>query len=879
MHRKHLNQVGISGGCILLVCALVSGWLFGVGAWLEAQAAEPGPPESMLHAWLDLPLRFVANAGQTDAAALFTVQGAGHALFFTREGIVLSAFTTHPVRHSSRSTIRLHFVGANGHPVIEGLARLPGSAYFFLGNDPSRWQLDVPTYAAIRYRSLYPGVDLMYSGAHGQLKSEFRLAPGVDAAIVQLEYSGLDGAYLRSDGALVLQTALGDLIEAAPDAYQEINGARRVVPVDYQLRQIDRPDIRQGHQLGKAYQVSFQLGAYDPAYPLVIDPQLNYASYLGGSGDDYGRGIAVDSLGNLYVTGETTSSNFPSLNAVQGSFGGGSWDVFVTQIISASGVYTYGYSTFLGGSANDFGRGIVVDGAGNALLTGQTLSSDFPTPNAVDNSYGGNGDAFIAQIANSGGTYSLGYATYLGGNAYDDGRAIALDTGGNVWVTGETLSFSSLPTTTNAIQPVSGGGNPISRDAFVIAIVNAGGTYTYAYSSFLGGSGNDWGNGIAADGLGGVYVTGQTLSRSDFPTTSNAIQPVFGGGTHFSDAFVTRIVSDSGVYTYAYSSFLGGTSEDIGRGITADSVGNAAIVGSTRSPNFPVMRAIQPSYGSGAYDAFVTQLISVSGSYTYGYSSYLGGSNVDQAFGVRMDDQGGMYLTGETASDNFPTHRAWFNTRGGGYDAFVTHIVSTSGVYTFGYSTYLGGSGTDSGQAIALPPVIPGDVFVAGYTTGDFPTYLPTQAGYGGGVHDAFVARFGWSGLSVAKTATPGLVQPGHTITFTLSYFNDSPTTASNVVISDPLPAEVISPTYTSSGPTVTSTGSISYTWQVADLPPGAQGTINVLGVISPGLSVGSLITNTATISGTGAYTSVNPSSTAVISVAQGIYWPLGFRQ
>ena len=879
MHRRHLSQVGINRGCILLICALVSGWLFSAGAWLEARAEEPRPSEPLPDAWLDLPLRFVANAGQADPVALFTVHGAGHVLFFTREGIVLSAFTADSVRHASRSIVHLHFLGANYDPVIEGLARLPGSAYFFLGNDPARWHLNVPTYAAVSYRNLYPGVDLAYSGVHGQLKSEFRLAPGVDATIVQLQYTGLQGAYLRSDGALVLQTAPGDLIEAAPDAYQEINGTRRTVRAAYQLQHVDYPNARRGHRQGLTYRVSFQLGAYDTAHPLVIDPQLNYASYLGGSGDDYGRGIAVDNLGNLYVTGETTSTDFPSLNAAQGSFGGGSWDVFVTQIISASGVYTYGYSTFLGGSANDFGRGIAVDGAGNALLTGQTLSNDFPTPNAVDSSYGGSGDAFIAQIINSGGTYILGYATYLGGTGYDDGRAIALDTAGNVWITGETLSFSSFPTTTNAIQPVSGGGNPISRDAFVTAIVNAGGTYTYAYSSFLGGSGNDGGNGIAADGLGGVYVTGQTLSRSDFPTTSNAIQPVFGGGTHFSDAFVTRIVSDSGVYTYAYSSFLGGSSEDIGRGIAVDRAGNATIVGRTRSLDFPRARAMQPAFGSGAYDAFVTQLISVTGNYTYGYSSYLGGSNVDQAFGVCMDDQGGMYLTGETASDDFPIHRAWFNMRGGGYDAFVTHIVSASGVYTFGYSTYLGGSGTDSGQAIALPPTIPGDVFVTGYTTGDFPTHLPTQSGYGGGAHDAFVARFGWSGLSVTKTAIPGLAQPGHIITFTLSYLNDSPTTASNVVLSDVLPAEVISPTYTSSGPTVTPTGSISYTWQVADLAPGAQGNINIVGVISPGLSVGTLITNTATISGTGAYTSVSPSGTAVISVAQGIYWPVGFRQ
>jgi hypothetical protein len=634
-------------------------------------ATSPDPDtanrERVNQALFNLPLRFVANAGQTDPVVRFTVKGAGHTLFFTQEEVVFSA-VQEVEDETVRSVVRLRFLGASPHPTVEGLAPMPGVANFFLGNDPAKWRVNVPTYGAVAYRDLYPGIDLIYHGTEGYLKSEFRLAPGAAPAAIQMVYSGVESLRLREDGALVLQTALGELIETAPLIYQEVDGVRQAIEGHYLLLSADGQPIANPKSEIRNPLVGFQVGAYDSTWPLVIDPALAYSTYLGGSDQDVGDSIAVDGKGNAYVTGYTKSSDFPTTTlTIQPGYGGGDWDAFVTQIIGASGSYTYGYSTYLGGVGADYGNGIAVDSEGNAYVSGETRSSDFPTTtNAIQANFGGGtADAFVSKIISASGSYTLAYSSYLGGSGLDHGSDIVVESAGAAYVTGRTGS-TNFPTTTNAIQIGWGG----SADAFVTQIVSASGFYTYAYSSYLGGTFTDYGFGIAVDDGGNVHVTGMTKS-SDFPTTMLAIQPGYGGGN--SDAFVTRIISASGSYTYGFSTYLGGGAADYSQAIAVDGDGNASVAGYTWSSDFPTHNALQVTQvTSTTSDAFVTHIISASGVYTYGYSTYLGGDHDDQGHGIAVDSAGNAYVTGQTyyGSSGFPIRNAIQTDHGGSYDAF-----------------------------------------------------------------------------------------------------------------------------------------------------------------------------------------------------------------
>jgi hypothetical protein len=541
-------------------------------------------------ALLALPLRFVPNAGQTDPSVRFTVQGAGHTFFLTPQEIVFTAAASQPRPDQARpqrpanpqrrtggeadlerpfDLVRLRFLGANPNPHLEGLEPLPGVVNYFLGNDPARWRSNVPTYAAVVYQGLYPGIDLVYRGTEGSLKSELRLAPGADPDAIVMAYTGLRSLTLRADGALILETPLGQLTEEAPLIYQQVDGYRREVRGGYTI--LPSLPVGGGGRPDDVQRVGFRVSGYDPGVPLLIDPVLVFSTYLGGTGYDYGYGIAVDDAGNVYVTGETDSSDFPTDKAIQPTYGGGDRDAFVTQIAKAGGVYTYGYSTYLGGTGDDWARAVAVDGDGKVHLTGHTNSDDFPTHNAIKPTYGGGweGDAFVTQIISANGVYTYGYSTYLGGSEGDFGYDIAVDGDDNAYVTGETDSWG-FPTV-NAIQPSYGG----DGDAFVTQIISASGVYTYGYSTFLGGGGGDYGRGIAVDGDGNAYVTGET-SSPDFPT-HNAIQPSLN---NWGDVFVTQIISASGVYTYGYSTYLGGSDcYDSGYGIAVDGDGNAYVTG------------------------------------------------------------------------------------------------------------------------------------------------------------------------------------------------------------------------------------------------------------------------------------------------------------
>lgn len=544
------------------------------------------------------------------------------------------------------------------------------------------------------------------------------VAPGADPRAIELAVAGSVRLRLDGQGNLVLHTTAGDVVEAKPVVYQNVAGRRRVIAGRYVL--------------DGAAQVRFALARYDPHLPLVIDPVLSYSTYMGGTGDDGAYGIAVDAAGNAYVTGVTASNNFPVLNAAQlrNRGGSGSNDVFVAKLNPTGTALIY--STYLGGSNDDAGLGIAVDAAGNAYVTGYTTSTDFTVFNALQvrrggESYENSTDAFVAKLNPAGN--ALVYSTYLGGNSDDVGTAIAVDSAGDAYATGYTLS-PDFPTR-DALQRACGSCDAQSPlpDAFIARLNPHGSVLTY--STYLGGNGDDRGLGIAVNTTHDIFVTGST-SSSDFPNAF-ALQGAGGGD---SDAFVVRL--NAAGNRLLYSDLLGGNDKDEGRAIAVDAQNNAYVTGYTTSTNFPTTPgAARGTYAGGIRDAFVAK-VNAAGN-TLLYSTLLGGSDDEVGNGIAVDAAGNAWVTGKTASTDFPATRDGLQRAygGGGDDAFAAKINATGTALL--YSTLLGGGDSDIGNAIAVDRA--GNVYVAGATaSADFPTKVGAlQNATKGGARDAFV--------------------------------------------------------------------------------------------------------------------------------------------
>ncbi len=607
--------------------------------------------------------------------------------------------------------VRARFVGANPDAEVIGEGMLPHKCNYFLGNDPSKWRTDVPNYSAVKYRDIYPGIDLKYYGDGHSLKYDFIVNPGADPSRIRIEYDGVNSLSVNTQGELVVSTKFGDVIERVPYAYQKIGGKRREIPCRYV--------ILDGTKFGFVLD-----NDYDRSQPLYIDPELVYSTYLGGSptdggyGDDYGYAIAVDSSGNAYVTGMTSSFDFPTTPGGYDTTYNGAWDSFVTKL-SASGSSLV-YSTYLGGSSGDAGYGVTANAEGCAYVTGATYSSDFPTANPYQGSLDGGADAFVTKLSASGS--SLIFSTYLGGSGGEWGNAIAVDSSGNAYVTGAT-GFSDFPTE----NPYDGSYNG-AWDSFVTKLSASGSSLVY--STYLGGSDYDEGYSIAVDGSGNAYVTGYTES-SDFPM----VNPYDEGFNGYEDIFVTKL-SASGI-SLVYSTYLGGSSRDRGYGVTANAEGCAYVTGETYSSDFPTANPYDGTL-DGSIDAFVTKF-STSGN-SLVYSTYLGGSGNDWGRGIAVDGSGNAYVTGFTTSSDFPMVNPYQGNLNGDEDVLVTKL-SAFGTSLI-YSTYLGGSGNDWGRGIAVDGE--GCAYVTGETKStDFPMVNPYQSDYAGGNHDAFVAKFG----------------------------------------------------------------------------------------------------------------------------------------
>ena len=560
---------------------------------------------------------------------------------------------------------RIEHLGKNQSVSLDGTDREPVGANFLVG-PPSGWKWGVPAYKGVVYRDLYTGIDLHYQ-VGDRLKAEYHLIPGADHRLIRTFYSGVGTPAVSQDGSLVFRSADGELREEAPVVYQQIRGSVVRIPAAYRV-----------YADGT---VGFDIGDYDRQQPLVIDPELSMSSFVGGSGFDAVTSVASDSSGNTYFAGWTESADLP-VSGQQSSRPAGGIDAFVGKLAPSGALL---YLTYFGGRANDHAYGIAVDLNGNVAITGSTESDNFPLVAPFQASLRGLRDAFLLKVNPAGDRILL--STYLGGSKPDSGRAVAFDFVGNVYLAGDTFS-ADFPTH-SPFQAVLGGG----QDAF---LVKTGASGSLAFSSYLGGTGDDFATGVAVDTGGAVYTCGGTQS-ANFPI-QGALQPALGGGQ---DAFVTKF-HPSGT-SLIYSTYLGGSqgspgTPEFAAGLAVNASGEAYISGTTSSVNFPVRNPRYSRLAGGSTDAFVAKLNALGSSLSY--STFLGGSGLDMGGGIAVDRNENAYIVGYTASPDFPVVDAVQSNHAGLYDVFLTQLSAGGNLVLF--STYLGGRASDSGSGVAV---------------------------------------------------------------------------------------------------------------------------------------------------------------------------------
>ena len=679
----------------------------------EARPGTHGAAAAPAPANMRMPLHFEFNGGQSAPEVMFTARGRGYGLFLTATGAVL-ALPAPAAQEKARkvpAVVRMTFAGANPAPVVSGVDELPGKAHYFRGRDPKAWRANIPTYAKVQYRDLYPGVNLVYYGNdEQQLEYDLVVEPGGNPKDIVLSFAGVEGLDLTPAGDLLLRAGGREIVQRKPVIYQQRGdgSARQSVAGGYVLRD-------DGH-------AAFEVGPYDTTKDLVIDPVVTFASYLGGTRRDVANRVAVDTSGHAYITGSTLSADFPvTSGAIASPFFD---DVFVTKVAEDGSALIY--SVYLGGTDLDSGEAIAVDAAGRACLTGITFSADFPIVDGVQSTFGGTaGDAFVARLSPAG---ELIYSTYLGGGSMDIGRGIALDLSGSMYVTGATRS-TDFPVL-NAFQPQLGGIDP-SVDAFVTKLSPDG--RSLVYSTFLGGGEPDAGNAIAVNWRGQAHVAGVTGS-GDFPTFRPFQSTALRGP---SEAFVTKLARDGS--SLVYSSNLGGNRAENALDIVVDWLDRASVVGVTMSTDFPTVRPLKAGLSgpTDAIDAFVTT-VNPAGT-TLLFSTYLGGTSRDEAHGVAVDLAGNLYVIGMTFSTDFPVVDPVQATPGGGIDTFVAKIALLPRAPRIVFATYFGGEGDDDPGGVAVD--LAGSAYVVGTTMSDGLPVVNARQPLRAGDLDAYFAK------------------------------------------------------------------------------------------------------------------------------------------
>ena len=712
---------------------------------------------------------FIANKGQMDERVAFYANTIGGTVYVTHEGEIVYFLPkaeekieevdgkhTHRPRGQQEEDcgregikaviLKEEVVNGFQHGIIAGGEKAHTAVNYFKGNDPERWYRNIDTYNTVELGEIYAGVKLSLKAYGDNVEKLFHVEPGIDSGVIQLRLNGAKAIMVSENGELVAETELGTVSFTAPVAYQyNIAGEKVEVSASYTVK---KPDALSGE--GCLY--GFHVGEYDSAKELIIDPLLA-STYL-GSGGDYVYAIALDSSDNVYVTGFTYSSDFPTTSSAYDTSYSSERDVFISKLNSS--LSRLSASTYLGGSGNDSGNAIALDNSGNVYVTGYTYSSDFPvTSGAYDTSYSSESDVYISKLNSS--LSSLSASTYLGGSDIDDGNAIALDSSGNVYVTGDTRS-SDFPTTSGAYDT--------SFRGFAVYISKLNSTLSSLSASTYLDAQNA--NAIALDNIGNVYVTGST-SSTDFPTTSGAYDTSFNGydddtcGENTGDIFISKL--NSSLSSLLASTYLGGTSVETGNAIALDSNDNVYVTGFTYSSDFPTTSDAydmssnnSPPYGlsCGYADVFISKLNSSLSSLSA--STYLSSPGSEKGSAIALDSSGNVYVTGYTYSSDFPVTSGAYDTsyndgkKTKGNDAFISKLNSS--LSSLSASTYLGGSNFDSGHAIAMDSS--GNVYVTGITSStDFPT---TSGAYdvsdnNSGSDKVFISKF-YSTLSYCEDAT-----------------------------------------------------------------------------------------------------------------------------
>jgi hypothetical protein len=774
-----------------------------------------------------LPLSFEPNAGQSRGEVKFLARGPGYTLFLTGDEAVLSLKKPGRMAPSSKvenfavarnsklgrvsknaraktqaSLLRVSLLNSNPHVRLTGMAELPGKVNYFIGNNPKKWRTNLSTYGKVEYKSVYPGVDMVYYGNQGgQLEYDFIVAPGADPSPIGLEVRGRGASPLRlaANGDVMIRLDGGDVRLQKPVVYQKTTGSAQPTP------------IRGSYALSAANQVRFDIGAYDRTQPLYIDPIVIYSTYFGGSSYDYASGLAVvtdpnntascpptagqitnsaittcPTIMDVYLTGWTQSSDFPvsagAYNASNAAILSGATNAFVTKLIlngaAVPPAITVGYSTFVGGSQPtdvDNSLAIAVESNttdphyGSAYITGYTQSGDFPMLNPLPAPQGyalsdqqnyatSVGTGFVTAVNASGS--GLLYSTYLGGTAGggDSPYGIVVDPTANPYITGWTSS-SNLPTTANVAKSSLGAA---SNNGFVTKLSFTGSALSVAYSTYLGGSNSDYGAGIALDPTRAAYVTGPTQSvdlLSSMGYTGSAYQTTLTGTQN---AFVAKFDPNGNL---VYLTYLGGTNFDQGNAIAVDENFDAYVAGATQSSDFPSAGNAYQTSLAGSQNAFVSELNPQGTALLY--STYLGGSSVDSANGIAVVNDAScgtgscsvfdIFVGGSTGSSNFPLSQNMSLPNGtpfqpvftgSPFNAFASELFPSASTpaASLAFSTLLGGNASDVAYGVALDSYR--NVYLTGTTSSpNFPTAynLPTVTSYqtslgAGASHNAFVS-------------------------------------------------------------------------------------------------------------------------------------------
>ncbi|HYI98021.1 MAG TPA: SBBP repeat-containing protein [Bryobacteraceae bacterium] len=671
----------------------------------------PSQQKKLTDSQVRMPLTFEPNRGQAPSDVRWISRTPDRTLLLTASEALLV------MNGEKATTVRMKLTGSNADARTEGVDKLKSISNYFLDNDPSQWRTAIPHYARVKYKAVYPGVDLVYYGAHRELEYDFVVAPGADSSQIELAYEGADKLRVEANGDLILEVNGRSIRQLRPKVYQMIGGKKQEIAAGYRIRNGKR--------------VEFALAKYDRKRELIIDPVLQYSTYFGQEGQDQSLSVATNATGDIYITGQTASTRFQTSGKAQPEPGGNS-DAFIAKFTGGGDML---WTSYLGGRQVDVGRSIAVDESGNAYVVGTTNSPEFPMRNAAYETFAGTFDAFLTKISSDGQQFL--YSTFLGGSQYDDALDVAVNAQGDAYVAGQTLSFDLPVRNAFATAPAGGG-----QDTFVVKLATT--RTNVFYFTYVGGNGVDLATGLAIDAQGNAYVCGGTTSTV-FPLQS-PLQPAARGAQ---EAFLYKLGPNGN--TLLYSTFLGGALDDLAFRVAVDATGAAYLLGHTRSTDFPVRGAFQTTLGGGS-DVFVSKISPAGDALVY--STFVGGSLDDLGFAdIVVDAAGSAYVAGYTSSTNFPTRAPiQASLNGGRNDAFVAR-VSPQGNSLL-YSTYIGGREQDEILGLALDRT--GQVVIAGRTSSpDFPQATNQFIGNTLGQFDIFLARLSADTAINFISATP----------------------------------------------------------------------------------------------------------------------------